>query len=407
MRDLCSMAGRVQTPAYIFDEDEFAARVRAVRGMLGSDARLCYSMKANPFLLRCLPEEVSLIEACSPGELTVCEESGIDMGRVIYSGVSKGTEDIRRAVADGTAAVTAESLLQYEMIRAAAAASGRRVPVLLRLTDGSQFGMDESDLVRIIAERELHPETDIRGIHYFTGTQKRRPGTVIRQLEKCRALILRLREDCSYETEWLEYGPGLDAEYFPEEGTADGSDASAAELERLEAVIPALHELSGLTHVCVELGRLLAAPCGVYLTGVADTKVNRAVHYAILDGGLHQMKYDGQLQGMQIPQMSVIRDGQEYRTGGAEVPAGAFGTDTEPWTLYGSLCSTSDVFARDARLPGLRTGDVIAFHRTGAYCMCEGITLFLSRDMPQIWLRTRDGELRLLRDRLQTWKMNM
>ena len=67
---LLALAERYGTPLYVFDADEFAARLRLVKEALGERIRLCYSMKANPFLLACLPPELGALEVCSPGELT-------------------------------------------------------------------------------------------------------------------------------------------------------------------------------------------------------------------------------------------------------------------------------------------------------------------------------------------------
>ena len=57
----------------------------------------------------------------------------------------------------------------------------------------------------------------------------------------------------------------------------------------------------------IEMGRFFAAPCGTFLTGVADAKCNLGVNYAICDGGMHQVKYDGQLMGMQAPPLTLLR----------------------------------------------------------------------------------------------------
>jgi len=51
-------------------------------------------------------------------------------------------------------------------------------------------------------------------------------------------------------------------------------------------------------------------------------------------------------------------------------------------------------------------GDVLRFDNTGAYCMTEGISLFLSRDLPRVCLIDADGEVRLVRDLEPTWQLN-
>ena len=143
------------------------------------------------------------------------------------------------------------------------------------------------------------------------------------------------------------------------------------------------------------MGRFFAAPCGWLVNTVADTKFNDGTHYAILDGGLHQMKYDGQIQGMQIPEITHIR---------AE---GSAGGEEEKWTLCGSLCTTADVIARGVSLAGLSEGDRIVFHRTGAYSVYEGFSMFLSRDLPSVYMLDKDNKLRLMRSRIETARFNM
>ena len=136
-------AARTQgTPAYVFDLDAFARRIRHMKKVLGQDIKILYAMKANPFFTRTAAQEADGLEVCSPGELTICERLGIPPERILYSGVNKGADDVARAVALGADLLTAESTLHFDLICAAAAAQGKHVRVLPRLTAGSQFGMD-------------------------------------------------------------------------------------------------------------------------------------------------------------------------------------------------------------------------------------------------------------------------
>ena len=46
------------------------------------------------------------------------------------------------------------------------------------------------------------------------------------------------------------------------------------------------------------------------------------------------------------------------------------------------LCTINDILVKRLPLGGLEIGDVLVFEQAGAYCMTEGIALFLSRDLP-------------------------
>lgn len=368
------------TPAYVFDREPFRRRAGLVRRELGEKTGLCFSIKANPFLLDSLPEVFDKIEVCSPGELTICEKNHVDMGKVIFSGVNKTLPDVARAMDDGVGTFTAESPLHIRLIQECAARRGLRVPVLLRLTGGSQFGMDESEILRIIENRDSLSGMEIVGIHYFTGTQKRKASVIEKELDYVEGFLEKVRQSCGIRLPRVEYGTGLAVDYFHE-------TPEAAELERLQAVAPRIRKLSGKVDLTIEMGRFFAAPCGCYFTKVMDTKTNCGVNYAILDGGINQLKYDGQIQGMQIPHI------RQLPVRGGEV---------RPWTLCGSLCTTADVLARNVPLDSLKIGDILVFERTGAYSAMEGMAVFLSREMPVIALYDPDTGLKVVRERINT-----
>ena len=368
------------TPAYVFDEAAFSARAEQVQRAFGEKTGLCFSIKANPFLLSCLPDVFDKIEVCSPGELTVCERVGADMGKVIYSGVNKGRADVARAIQNGIGTFTAESMLHLEMINEAALKAGRVVPLLLRLTAGSQFGMEADALRQIVRNRESYPGVSIVGVHFFSGTMKKKPVLIERELRKVLAFMDSVREELGFAFERLEYGTGLAVDYF-------SPDADDLEAERLEGVAPIIREAAEKYELTVEMGRFFAAPCGFHFTKVMDTKTCCGVNYAILDGGLNMLKYDGQIQGMQIPAITHI---------------GKTEAEAEKWTLCGSLCTTADVLARNAEFSGLKMGDTLVFHRTGAYSVMEGMAVFLSREMPTVALYSEEEGLKIVRKQIDT-----
>lgn len=385
MAQLNELAKRVSTPAYVFDADLFRERAEQVRRAFGPKTGLCFSIKANPFLLSCLPDVFDRIEVCSPGELTICEKTKSDMRKVIFSGVNKTEADVERAMDDGVGVFTAESWLHVDLINHSALARGLRVPLLVRLTAGSQFGMDAEDVLSLIRRREEYPGVEIVGLHYFSGTQKRKPAAIEKELDRVMAFVQRVKDELGFGLERLEYGTGLAVDYF----AADADDQEAARLEEVAQKIRQVAEQIDLT---VEMGRFFAAPCGSYFTRVMDVKCNEGIHYAIVDGGLNQLKYDGQLQGMQIPMIIHLGQGRE--------------AEPTPWTLCGSLCTTADILARNVPFCALSIGDVLVFERTGAYSAMEGMAIFLSREMPQIWMHSKEKGLVLMRDHLWTDRFN-
>lgn len=372
---LQDIAASFATPAFIFDADEFGRRAKNVKSAIGG-ASLCYSIKANPFLLACLPEEIDRVEVCSPGELTICRRVGVDPSTVVYSGVNKGSEDIAEAIEYGAELLTAESLRQLGLINAAALAAGKRVRVALRLTSGNQFGMDSENLKRAVAEKGSYEGVDIVAIHYYSGTQKKKLAVVEKELAELEELADILEERFGLSGISLEYGPGLPADYF-------GDDPEGRDMAVLAEAGAMIAAVAARRSVTVEFGRFLASPCGIYLTAAADIKNNNGENFVICDGGINHLKYYGQTMAMQTPPITLLGD---------------HGEKTEDYTLCGSLCTTADILVRKVTLPALSVGDVLAFGRCGAYSVTEGIGLFLSRQLPRIVLHSERGGNRLLRD---------
>jgi hypothetical protein len=113
----------------------------------GSDAKLCYAMKANPFLTGELARSRrTIFEVCSPGELRICRRAGRPMEKVVLSGVYKDPDELEAVFSQGlpVGTFTAESPAQWTLLAGLAKKYARTVHVLLRLTSGAQFGIERA-----------------------------------------------------------------------------------------------------------------------------------------------------------------------------------------------------------------------------------------------------------------------
>ena len=378
---------KLKTPYYVFD----IGALRERTALLKEKARqkgvsLCYAVKANPFLTPYLADLVESFEVCSYGELKICKAQELDAGKIVLSGVNKEEEFIRDGISSDVKYLTAESLSHFQCIEKTARAMKKQVKVLLRLSCGAQFGMDRSVLEDIIRERESYEYVRIAGIHFFSGTQKRKLQKITGELDALSDLMKDLHERYGFEAELLEFGPGLAVPYFV-------GDDFENDLQDYEELLSYIEQQAYPYPVVLEMGRFFAADCGTYVTGVADCKTNEDLNVCIIDGGKNHLSYYGQNMALKTPLIDHIRRDAE-------------GGDDQTWTLFGSLCSFNDIIARDVTLTGLKTGDRLVFHNTGAYSVTEGIYLFLSRPMPDIYLLTEDDNLVNVRKGIETYQFN-
>ena len=392
--ELVKIADEYKTPTYVFDESEAAQRAKQIREILNADreggagVNICYSIKANPFLIPALLGVVDSFEVCSPGELQICKAVNVPGDMIIYSGVHKELEDTVDAVKYGAGILTAESIRQYEIICEAATACQKSVRIILRLNSKSQFGMSVEDTEHILAIRDKNKNVEITGIHYFAGTQRTKLKRQSEELVKLKETMQRLENTYGIRLSWFEYGPGFAYPYF--EGETEDT------LEPAKALAGDIQNVAACYDVTVEMGRFLASSCGYYLTDICDIKRADDHNWCIVDGGINHVNYYGQMMGLKIPKITHVSNG-------TAVSAGEGSQDG--YTLCGSLCTTADVLVRDLKLSDPKIGDLLIFGDIGAYSVTEGIYLFLGRDMPKI-VMYNNGQTKLVRDVVSTWRLN-
>ena len=389
---------KYKTPFYHFDIPELKSRVEMMKSHQGSIG-LCYAMKAGPMLAGYISPYVERLEVCSPGEYEICAREGIVPEKIFVSGVNKTRESMMRILSLGgeKGYFSIESIEQYNILEDVASRSelSGKLKCYIRLSSGNQFGVDR-DTLDIIIKKLLGSENlELLGIHFFSGTQKKMK-KVEEELTELAQLGKNLEESLGRKLS-LEYGPGLGIDYFINgDGSAEINEPS---YQFAEPAIEELMDIVGRTgledcysDITFEYGRYIAAPCGKYFTGVADVKRTGETDYAILEGGLHQITYFGSMAGMKVPYINYISDTSK--------------NESRDYVLAGSLCSVNDILVRKVNLPRLEIGDTLCFNLAGAYCATEGISLFLSRDLPAIVVTEESGNEMLLRKHIETNYLN-
>ena len=372
---------KYNTPLYLFDIKELKNRIKYLRDNLPDRIKLCYAIKANTFIVKDIEDDVDRFEVCSPGEYYICKESKINSSKILISGVYKTPEVISKMINDdkNIAIYSIESLEQFKFFTKL----DKNINVMIRISSGNQFGINDYEAEDIIKTRDNYKNINIVGLQYFSGTQKKSIKTLTRELNYMDGLIEKLKEQYDFKVKEFEYGPGFPVQYF--ENEVFDEDSFLNEFSEL------INNLKFKGNIVLELGRSIAASCGTYITKVVDLKTNKGQNYAILDGGINHLVYYGQSMAMKLPKCEVYPKKE---------------SSDEKWNLCGSLCTINDILVKQFPTGELRIGDSIIFKNTGAYCMTEGISLFLSRDLPAVLKKYEDGNIDLIRDNISTYRLN-
>lgn len=222
----------------------------------------------------------------------------------------------------------------------------------------------------------------LRGLHVHIGSQLQSHDVFPLVLQRVKECVHRLK-DKGICIDHLDLGGGLGV--GPSGVPADAADIrahvdfQAAALRDVVRADIVLSELWGescekLT-VCLEPGRSMVASSTVFLTQVLYEKANlESVRFAYVDAGMNA-----------FPRPSIY--GAEHAVACANKP----NTQLIPYKVFGPVCESGDVLAREARLPQLFTGDVVVFFEAGAYCRSMASHYNL-REIPAE-IMTRNGQV--------------
>ena len=420
MIDNEKVINEIGTPAYVYDVAAIEERIKYLREKLG--ASILYAVKANSFIVKEIEEEIDGYEICSKGEFDICNSLNINRGKMVISGVHKDRPSIEEMMEkyDDIYKYTIESVNQWKLLTDVAKKYGRKITTLIRLTSGNQFGVSPEDLKYIIANND-ESVIKIAGIEYFSGTQKHSIKKINKEADKLIDLIDSLREEFDFEVEEIEYCPGLPIFYYQGEEFDE-----EAFLDEVRLALDRIKEKG--VKLSLEVGRSLVAKAGRYYSAVVDMKSNKNGNFIILDGGINHLVYYGGTLGMRIPHFQVVRvtdeeainlnDDNQVEKLSKDVNAvdamsgePVVGTEDEngliTYNLHGSLCTVNDILVKNINSKRLKLGDVFVFENVGAYSSTEGISLFLSRDLPKIALYQKDGSIKVVRDVIKTSEINL
>lgn len=382
MIDYESIIKKYGTPTYVYDINTLLDRVKYLKSKFNSKFNIVYAIKANTFIAKEINDSVERFEICSPGEYEICDRLNIPYNKMVISGVNKDKNFIDSLISnhDDILIYTIESITHFEILKECVQKYNRNINVLIRLTSGNQFGISEEDFKYII-ENNIDL-INIKGIEYFSGTQKHSIKRINREIDYLLEFAKSIENEYNIKLNEIEYGPGLPIYYFQDDEFNEDEF-----LTEINTIIEKLNDYE----VSLEIGRSIASSCGSYLTSVVDIKSNKNGNFVIVDGGMNHLVYYGQTMAMRIPYYEVLPSKEE---------------EIISYNIHGSLCTVNDIIVKNINTRKLNIGDTFVFKNTGAYSSTEGISLFLSRDLPKVIIVKKDGNSILVRDIIKTSEVN-
>lgn len=350
-----AIAERYGTPAYVYSRAALTDHFNAYARAMGDDDLVCYAVKANSNIavLNILARLGAGFDIVSVGELERVLLAGGDPEKVVFSGVAKTEEEMRRALEVGIHCFNVESEAELERLNRVADAMGTAAPVSLRVNPDvdarthpyistglreNKFGIHIDDVLAVYQRADTMNAIDVIGIDCHIGSQLTETAPFIDALEHVLGLVEKLA-GLDILLEHIDLGGGLGVCY-QDEVPPDPSDYIRAVKERLSAFNLSL---------VVEPGRSIAANAGVLLTRVEYLKNNGDKHFAIVDAAMNDMIRPALYQAWMDIRRIAPGDGKQAC-----------------YDIVGPVCETGDFIGKDREL-SLSPGDYLAQFSAGAY----------------------------------------
>ena len=353
---LSAIAQRFGTPTYVYSRAHIEAQYRSFADALEGTPRLvCYAVKANSNLgvLNVLARLGAGFDIVSRGELERVLAAGGQADKIVFSGVGKSREDMRRALEVGVHCFNVESTDELERLQVVAAEMGVRAPISLRVNPDvdagthpyistglkeNKFGIAIADAEDVYIRAAQLPNLEVLGVDCHIGSQLTTLPPFLDALDRLLALIDRLGE-CGIYLHHIDLGGGVGVRYRDEE-PPQIADYINAVRERIEG--------RGLT-LMFEPGRYIVANAGVLLTQVEYLKHTEHKDFAIVDAAMNDLIRPALYQAWMNVTAVTPRD-----------------SAARAYDIVGPICETGDFLAKDRQL-ALEEGDLLAVHSAGAY----------------------------------------
>ncbi len=351
------LAQRFGTPCYVYSRAAIEQRWHAFDNALAAiDHLICYSVKANSNLavLNILARLGSGFDIVSLGELERVLAAGGDPRKIVFSGVSKRTDEMQRALQVGIYCFNVESEAELHCLNDTARAMQRKAPVSLRVNPDvdakthpyistglkdNKFGIPITEAHRVYRLAASMPHLDIIGIDCHIGSQLTEVTPFVDAIKRLLLLLASLKQ-AGIQLHHLDLGGGLGIRYRDESPPTPAEYAAA------------LSSALGQHHyqILLEPGRAIVGNAGILLTKVEQLKHNDSKHFAIIDAAMNDLMRPALYDAWhEIVAVQPRRD----------IP-------TIHYDVVGPVCESGDFLGKDRPL-AIQAGDLLAVRSAGAY----------------------------------------
>jgi diaminopimelate decarboxylase len=357
---LTDISAKFGTPCYVYSRATLERHWHAFDNAFAAHPHLvCYAVKANSNLavLNVLARLGSGFDIVSVGELERVLAAGGEPSKIVFSGVGKREDELRRALEVGIRCFNVEVPGELDRLNRIAGELGCVAAISLRVNPDvdaqthpyistglreNKFGIDVDEAMAHYRRAAAMPHLEVVGIDCHIGSQLTSLEPFVDALDRVLLIAGRLREE-GIVIRHLDLGGGLGIRYNDE--TPPEPAAYAEVLSR---------RLQDLDYeIFIEPGRAIVGNAGILLTRVEYLKTNGAKRFAIVDAAMNDLIRPSLYQAWQA--IIPVQPNDQ--------------AESHHYDVVGPVCETGDFLGKDREL-AIAEGDLLAVRSAGAYGFC-------------------------------------
>lgn len=398
-REMVLEQGKKYDSFYLYDEKIVLENIARLKKSF-PNVKFLYSVKSNhhPEMLKTIFAQGIGADAASSNEVLKAFDNNVNKEEIIYSAPGKSIKDIE--IAFDKCIFTADSINEIKLLDELGKEKDKIMEIGIRINPNfthysdvgipTKFGIDEEILMGNLELLNSFKNIKIIGIHVHSSSQELDTEILKNYYKNMFDLTKKVKEGLNLKLKFVNLGSGIGIPFSLEDKPVDVESLG----KELNSLCKEFKEEIKDVQIYIETGRYLCGLSGVYVTKVMDTKVSRGKKFVILKN-----TFNGFIRPSIIEFVKFYSDEPKMNEP-LFTKKGAFQyivlndeKELEKVNIYGNLCTSTDLVAKDIELPKMKIGDLVVMTNAGCYAAVLTPFQFSSQLSPKEIYLKEDGSI--------------
>ena len=353
-----SLTKKYKTPFYCYSLAQLKNNfINFSKAFISTKPLICFSVKsnANITLLRELKKIGSGADVVSAGELMKATKAGINVKKIVFSGVGKTEDEIKLAVKKRVLLINMESESEAVLINKVSKKISKKTSVGIRLnpnitgkthkkiSTGSKhdkFGLDYIDCINLCKKINNFKNLKLEGLSVHIGSQI----TNVKPFKQVLRVIDKIISKTKINFKFIDLGGGMGISYSKKEKQLN--------LKQYAQLVNKFIKNNN-SKIIFEPGRFIIGNAAILITKIIYIKKSSNKNFIVLDAGMNNLMRPA-LYGAQHQIMPLKKTNKLFR-GNLD--------------FVGPVCESSDTFSNQKSFSQIKEGDYVGLVNVGAYGM--------------------------------------